>query len=118
MKAFSVFLNDVNDGRTHAELTRDLQELFAAVQANGRAGALTIKLKVSPAVKGRAEVDKVTVSIDRKLELPKPDAPADFFWLTDEAEPTRQHPRQHELPLRNVQAVDGDGVVTFKEVTG
>lgn len=118
MKAFSVFLNDVNDGKTHAELTRDLQELFAAVQNNGRAGTLTIKLKITPAVKGRAEVDKVTVSIDRKLELPKPEVPADFFWLTDDAEPTRQHPRQHELPLRDVQSVDKDGVIQFKEVAG
>lgn len=118
MKAFSLFLNDVNDGRTHAALTQDLGDLFAAVQANGRSGALTIKIKVAPAVKGGGEVDKVTITVDRKLELPKPEAPSDFFWLTDEAEPTRQHPRQHSLDLRETKSVDADGVIAFKEVTG
>lgn len=119
MKAFSLFLNDVNDGRTHAALTQDLGDLFQAVQSNGRSGALTIKIKVAPAVKGNGgEVDKVTITVDRKLELPKPEAPSDFFWLTDEAEPTRQHPRQHSLDLREMKSVDGDGVITFKEAAG
>ncbi|MDQ1260601.1 MAG: hypothetical protein QG643_2427, partial [Pseudomonadota bacterium] len=55
---------------------------------------------------------------DRKLELPKPEQPSDFFWLTDEAEPTRQHPRQHALDLREAKTVDADtGEITFKEIT-
>jgi hypothetical protein len=45
-------------------------------------------------------VDKITISADRKLELPKPESPQDFFWLTDDATPTRNHPRQHALDLR------------------
>jgi hypothetical protein len=44
---------------------------------------------------------------DRKLELPKPEQPQDFFWLTDDAEPTRQHPRQHSLDLRDAQDMRG-----------
>jgi len=68
-------------------------------------------------------VDKITIVADRKLELPKPEQPQDFFWLTDDAEPTRQHPRQHALDLRDVQdskanaankftQPDDDGVIT------
>ena len=82
----------------------------------GRGGAMTVKIKVAPAVRGGGEVDKITITVDRKLELPKPEAPSDFFWLTDEAEPTRQHPRQHALDLRETKAVDEDGVITFKDV--
>lgn len=115
MKSFNVFLNDLNDGSTNAGLTADFAELLQTVQNTGRSGSLTLKIKVTPATKGAQDVDKITITADRKLELPKPESPSDFFWLTDDAEPTRQHPRQHALDLNNVKAVDSDGVITFKE---
>ena len=89
---------------------------------------MTLKIKIAPASRGSSEVDKITISADRKLELPKPEQPQDFFWLTDDAEPTRQHPRQHALDLRDVQdqraaitqtfsQSDADGVIQqMKEV--
>lgn len=101
MKAFNQFLVDLNDGSTHAGLTNDLAELFAAVQNTGRGGSLTLKVKVASASKGGFSVDKVTITADRKLELPKPETPQDFFWLTDDAQPTRHHPRQNQLDLRS-----------------
>lgn len=101
MKAFNQFLVDLNDGTTHSGLTNDLMELLQAVQNTGRSGSLTLKIKIASASKGGSSVDKITITADRKLELPKPEQPQDFFWLTDEAEPTRQHPRQHALDLRN-----------------
>jgi len=101
MKAFNQFLVDLNDGTTHAGLTADLQELFTQVQQTGKTGSMTLKIKVSSASKGSYAVDKVTITADRKLELPKAEQPQDFFWLTDDAEPTRQHPRQHALDLRS-----------------
>ncbi len=62
-------------------------------------------------------MDKITITADRKLELPKPEQPSDFFWLTDEAEPTRQHPRQHALDLREARSIDPEtGEIQLKEV--
>lgn len=116
MKSFAVFLTDLNDGQTLAGMTADMAELLQTVKSTGRAGSMTLKIKVSPATKGGHEVDKITIVADRKLELPKPDQPSDFFWLTDDAEPTRQHPRQHALDLRDAKSVDADGVITFKEI--
>jgi hypothetical protein len=116
MKSFTVFLADLNDGHTLAGLTGDLGELLQAVKETGRSGSLTLKVKVAPATKSGHEVDRITIVADRKLELPKPELPSDFFFLTDEAEPTRQHPRQHALDLRDAKSVDADGVITFKEV--
>jgi len=101
MKAFNQFLVDLNDGSTHSGLTSDLQELLQAVQNTGRSGSLTLKIKIASASKGGVSVDKITITADRKLELPKPEQPQDFFWLTDDAEPTRQHPRQNSLDLRS-----------------
>lgn len=122
MKSFAVFLADLNDGQTLAGLTGDLAELLQQVKATGRSGSLTLKVKVAPAAKPGQEVDKITITADRKLELPKPEAPSDFFWLTDEAEPTRQHPRQHALDLRSAKNLadpeTGELPSTFKEITG
>lgn len=114
MKAFSLFLVDLNDGRTHTALTADLAELLQTVKATGRGGSITLKLKVAPANKGMHDVDKVTISCDRKLELPKPDAPSDFFWLTDDAALSREHPRQHQLELRDATTTETNPN-TFKE---
>ena len=122
MKSFALFLTDLNDGTTLSGLTADLTELLQQVQAVGRSGSMTLKIKVLPATKNGAYVDKITITAERKLELPKPELPADFFWLTDGAEPTRQHPRQHSLELREapttpITHTDPDtGEISFKEV--
>lgn len=126
MKSFSHFLTDLNDGQTLAGMTGDFAELLQAVKAHGRSGSMTLKIKVSPATKG-GEVDKITVTAERKLELPKPEARNDFFWLTDDAEPSRQHPRQHALDLRDTSGVksatvqfthpDADGVMQLKDAS-
>lgn len=114
MKSFTLFLNELNDGQTNSGLTADLAELLQTVKATGRGGSMTLKIKVASASK-TGDVDKITITADRRLELPKPETPTDFFWLTDTAEPTRQHPRQHALDLRDVKTIDADGVINFKE---
>lgn len=118
MKAFSLFIQEINDGSSHAGLTADLGELLQQVKATGRSGSMTLKIKVAPAVKGQGEVDKVTITADRKLELPKQESPTDFFWLTDDAQPTRQHPRQQALDLAGVKSIDRDNgeITNFKQV--
>lgn len=118
-QSFSVFLVDLNDGSTHAGLTADFYELLQAVRNHGRSGSMTLKIKVAPATKGGQEVDKITITAERKLELPKPEHPQDFFWLTADAQPSRKHPRQQELALRQVDndtpekftTPDADGVI-------
>lgn len=118
-QSFSVFLADLNDGATQAGLTADFYELLQAVRNHGRSGSMTLKVKVAPATKGGQEVDKITITAERKLELPKPEHPQDFFWLTADAQPSRKHPRQQELPLREIandrpaifSNPDADGVI-------
>ncbi len=113
MKPFALFIHELNDGSTHAAITADLAELLRTVQATGRGGALTIKFKIAPATRSNSgSIDKVTISADRKLELPKPEQPSDFFWLTEDGQTTRQHPRQHDLPLREIS--DESSPNTFK----
>lgn len=124
MQSFSHFMSDLNEGQTNSALTAHLAELLQAVKNHGRAGILKLAIKVVPAVKGSGEVDKITVMVESQLALPKPQQPSDFFFLTDDAQPTRQHPRQHELPLREVPAgpvfspPDADGVITPLKTAG
>lgn len=115
MKPFNQILVELNDGKTVAALTSDLQKLLEEVQHTGRAGSLTLTLKVVPAKQGTATgvTDKVTVTPERKLTLPKPEAPTDFYWLTDNAELSRNHPRQQSLELRHVA---GSGTVSTNDL--
>jgi hypothetical protein len=107
MRAFNHFIADLNEGATHAQLTGFLHELMQAVKLHGRSGSLAFKLKVAPTSQGQHDVDKVNITVDCKLELPKPALRTDFFWLTDDAEPIRHHPRQHHLDLRDAQDTRG-----------
>lgn len=98
-KAFSVFLQDLRDGRAHSELSAHLGELLAAVKETGKGGSISLSIKVKPASRG-SEIDKVTITDDIKLDLPKPERGSDFYWLTDDNELSRNHPRQGSLELR------------------
>lgn len=98
-KAFAVFLQDLRDGRAHAELSSQLAELLTKVKETGKGGGLTLKIKIKPASRG-GDVDKVTISDAITVEMPKPERGEDFFWLTDDNDLSRNHPRQANLELR------------------
>lgn len=104
MKSFAHPLNEINEGSTHAALTQDMADLLRTVQTTGRAGKLTITLKVAPAVRNTSggDIDRINLTVDRTLALPKPETPTDFFYLTEDGETTRNHPKQQTLELREV----------------
>lgn len=99
-KAFAVFLQDLRDGRAHSELSGQLEELISKVKETGKAGGITLKIKIKPATRG-GDVDKVTISDQITVDLPKPERGEDFFWVTDDNDLTRNHPRQQSLELRD-----------------
>ena len=101
-QAFAVFLQDLRDGRTHAEMSSGLADLLAAVKDTGKGGTLTLQLKIKPGARGR-DVDKVIIIDNVKVDLPKPERGEDFFWVNDDNQLSRNHPRQQSLPLREVQ---------------
>lgn len=112
-KAFAVFLQDLRDGRAHSELSSMLGELLAKVKETGKGGAVSLKIKIKPAGRGQ-DVDKVTISDEIKLDLPKPERGEDFFWLTEDNDLSRNHPKQGSLELREAPAAAPS---TFKEAT-
>lgn len=112
-KAFALFFQDLRDGRAHSEMSAALNELLNSVKETGKAGSLTLKIKVTPATKG-GDVDKVTIADSVTLDLPKPERGQDFFWLDDDNGLTRNHPRQQTLELREAPA---GSTSTLKEAT-
>lgn len=110
-KAFAVFLQELRDGRTHAELSDQLANLLEKVKETGKGGEITLKLKVRPAGRG-ADVDKIVIGDSVTIKLPNPERGEDFFWLTNENALSRNHPRQGNLELRDATPSQP---TTFKE---
>lgn len=102
-KAFAVILQDLRDGRTHAEMSEQFDKLVKEVEHTGKSGSLVLTIKIAPASRSQP-IDKVIVSPTVTMKPPKPEAGEDFFWLTDDSELSRNHPRQNDLPLREATA--------------
>ena len=78
-----------------------LQELVAAVAMTGKAGTLTIQIKVSPATRGHSAVvlgDKIT------LKAPAMQAEESFWYATEGGELRKNDPRQREMSLAIVES--------------
>lgn len=100
VRPFADVLVELNRGRTHAELSKDLQDLIAAVMDTGRKGTLTVQLTVAKSkASGQVEVIDNVVT-----KLPRPDRAASIFYVDDDANLTRTDPNQPELPIRDVSA--------------
>lgn len=92
---FAATLQDLDEGRLHAELTDALSEVVAQVMQQGKAGKLTLSLTIKPAAR-RSDAVVVGASIAKKL--PEPDRPESLFFATDDGGLSRRNPKQPELP--------------------
>ena len=88
---FAAFLVTFNRGRTHDELTTKMAEVVAAVADTGKAGTLTLTIKVTPA-KG---VDgMVLVEDDVKAKVPTLSRAAAMFYVAEGGILSENHPGQ------------------------
>jgi len=93
-------LREIRQGNCLDELSIHLNDLVAAVRETGKAGDITLKLKISPAGSGKVEAIQVDDTIILKLpELPKPST---LFFTTEDNNLQRQDPRQREMGLEPV----------------
>jgi hypothetical protein len=110
-KAFAVFLQELRDGRAHSELSGQLAELITKVKETGKGGSLTFKVKIKPSTRA-ADVERVTISDAITVDLPQLEHGDDVFWITDDNDLSRSHPRQGSLELRDATP---SAPSTFKE---
>ena len=110
---FQETILQMNNGATLGELSEALNKVVANVRATGKAGSITLTLKVAPASKGSTDV--LVVESQVKTKLPEPDRGVTIFFATADNTLVRNDPRQQQLPLRVVD-IDRTAEGDLKEV--
>jgi hypothetical protein len=101
VKPFAQFVQEMNNGAVHDDLSRQLQEIVAAAMDTGRKGTLTLRLTASP------QKDELTmlVTADVVAKLPKHAAKPALFFPDEDGNLLRSDPRQLDMSaLREVPA--------------
>lgn len=98
-RPFMAVLREQRNGMTHSELTDSLSEVVQAVLETGKAGSLTLTMKVSLSGDGA-----VIVTDDVKVKVPQPERKGSVFFADQFGNLSRSNPNQPELPLREVAA--------------
>lgn len=97
---FSQQLTFLNRGITDDELTEELASLVKAVRDTGKAGTLTVNIKVQ--MLNRRDEDAVKLTITHSNKLPQLDSPETVMFSTADGDLLRDDPRQRVFDLRSV----------------
>jgi hypothetical protein len=92
---FATVLTQLQQGNTHAELSKTLQELTEAVKATGKRGTLSLTLTLSES----KAADALEVVAVIRSKLPEPKQFATIFYADGDNNLVRKDPRQTELEL-------------------
>lgn len=95
MNAFLQMVGEIRQGAAASELADALADLVRTVRDTGRAGELTLKVKLKPASKG--DVTTLMVEDAVTVKRPSPERGATIFFSTTENVLSRNDPRQPEL---------------------
>lgn len=93
-RPFAELLTTIDQGSAHAEASRSLHDLVAAVMALGKPGTLTITVKVEP-LKGNAS--QIVVGAQVSAKPPKSSPAAAIFYVDGAGNLSRNDPRQMVL---------------------
>ena len=89
-------------GRAHEELTEGLHEVIAAVKETGKAGSVSVTIKVEPDKKASG-VFRISDSV--AVKVPVHDRGTRIYFADESGNLTRSDPNQPELEgLRDVSA--------------
>jgi hypothetical protein len=89
----------------HEELTAAVYEIIEAVMETRKPGRLKLTLAFAPTGKGT-----VVVAADYDTTVPEHDRDQTTFFVGDDYSLQRDDPRQHRLPLREVETVRNDPI--------
>lgn len=90
MRPFTDVLRDHRGGKLVNQLTERLAKVLEAVEETGKAGSITLTLKVSPS-KGDEDVLEVVPAI--KSVVPEADLPKALFYSDGEGSLLREPPK-------------------------
>ncbi|MCL2726307.1 MAG: hypothetical protein FWD69_17945 [Polyangiaceae bacterium] len=104
-RSFAVFLQQIEDGAFHAEISSELRALSVKLDEHvttygvDAKGSLTITISLAAMRNGT-----IAAIGDVKKKEPKAKRAGGVFWLTKGKNLTLENPRQQKLPLREVPA--------------
>ena len=90
---FSEFLEKLDYGTVSEEATNELNELVHACTETGKAGEITLVIKLKPTGKG----GQIELASDVKVKKPKPVRGTTIMFATPENNLQREDPRQKTL---------------------
>jgi hypothetical protein len=99
MKPFMDTVNNLRHGKTAVELTEAMAALVKACYDTGKAGELTLRLRVAPGRSGQVEISDLV-----STKLPTFERGTSLFFVTDDNNLSRNDPRQENLP--GIRSVD------------
>lgn len=99
MRPFTDVLRDHRNGRLVDQLSQRLAKVVEAVEETGKAGAITLKLKIEP---NKGEEGAFTVVPSISTSMPENDLPKALFYSDGEGNLLRESPNQRGI-------FDGDG---------
>lgn len=91
VKPFATYLTATNGGRTHTDLSEKLHELTEAVLRTGKAGTLTLTIKVDA---DNVDNRRLTSAELVVLKPPRGEARKSVFWADDDGNLIRNDPSQ------------------------
>lgn len=94
IRPFAELLTILDRGEAHAEASRGLNDLVAAVNDTGKKGSLTIVIEMAP-LKGSSQ--QLLVAARVAVKLPKSDPGAGVFYIDGANNLTRTDPNQPEI---------------------
>lgn len=92
---FIQLLAQLDTGRVVSDLAEKLPQLTEKVKSVGKAGTITLTLKVKP--EGSGEIETVEISADVKVKNPEKSRKATIFFITEEHQLSRTDPGQTEI---------------------
>ena len=96
---FIASITDLNDGAIASDLDRQLREVVMKARETGKSGSITLTLTVEP-----RGADSVIVVAKTATKMPKIEEPKSIFFVNDDGELVREHPKQSTLPFKTVNA--------------
>ena len=96
MKPFTTTLAELRGGAANEEMSEAMSEVVEQVRLTGRAGTITMKIRVEPASEG--DVDRLKVSDEITVKAPKVAKKATFFFADPKNNLSRNDPLQQHIP--------------------
>jgi hypothetical protein len=101
--ACDTLLHDLNRGRVMTQLNESFTDLVKDVRRLGKAGTLTLTLKIAPAENSRAERVNVTAAIAAKAPIEVPYS--GVYFTTEDGRVQKNDPDQAELTFQPLPVI-------------